>query len=214
MEFYPNPDLLRTTMRILAAIASDPKGAARDVVNETLYMHSVTSHGKLEGLRFVASDGHRACAITLGPVSESRPIAPATFRVPADPQHALLRDRFIGVTPNAFTAIDHASDPLTKVVKLLVHQPVPFPIDVVQEHFDSLNDASKPSIRRATLNAEYVSDGLSIVRALWKSTQLAPQFEFIWPINVERAFGITSRCTNETGLLFAVEYVVMPYKPL
>lgn len=220
--FTFDPALFRRSLRVLAALASDPKGQAAGYVDEAIHVHT-TKIGTHPGLRLVAADGHRACAITLGSVAppvndgtpaSSDPIDARTILVPADPETPLLKDHFFAVTQGTETAhglhfIGVPGQP-TKTVGP-PHRET-YPIDVVNEHLRALEVPERPNKRAMTLNADYVKDGLTIVSALFGVVNAVPKMEFVWPLDVERTFGIIATHTNERGLVFDVRYVVMPYR--
>jgi hypothetical protein len=217
--FTFDPALFRRSLRVLAALASDPKGQAAGYVDEAIHVHT-TKIGTHPGLRLVAADGHRACAITLGSVAppvndgtpaSADPIDPRTILVPADPETPLLKEHFYAVTLQERGLHFHAVPQSGTVAYGPAHRDA-YPIDVVNEHLRTLEVPERPNKRAMTLNADYVKDGLTIVSALFGVVNAVPKMEFVWPLDVEQAFGIIATHTNERGLVFDVRYIVMPYR--
>ena len=210
--FAFNPALFRRAIRILAALASDPKGQAAGYVDEAIHVHTAPLTPSKLGLRLVAADGHRACAITLAPVGDARPgaIPPRTIVIPADPAADLLRASFQSVelleTPGGFSGLTFHGAPGETPLRYGPHHKESYPIDVVNEHLRGLDVQERPNKRVLTFNADYLKDGLTIVSSLFATVNAVPKMDFVWPLDAERAFGLTAEHPE-----FNVKYVVMPY---
>lgn len=208
-SFAPrSPALLRRALRALAALASEAHGEATKQIHETI--HAEIRAGLLT---LTASDGHRACAVSLPGRGALEGAWSLTF--PADPAHPVLQGQpfftELRLAPQPVFAriflTDDGAPQLDYSIPML--NELAYPIERVRQHQAEAERAAGRAARGILVNPAYLADGLVIVNSLWSVLERTPpEVTLVSPDTASTAVALKSKTQD-----FSVFYCVMPYFP-
>ena len=176
------------------------------------------------GVVLTASDGHRACLITLaGEKTEAAPDTMATFELDSDltgipdgDLHTIYctpddEVRLIGMTREPVGISVSRTEP--SAFGFQFKKSNPYPIAVLNGFRSNLLERQAHGLRTVEINPEYLGDALAIITGFWTRTageDKAPHVTMHVPHYVRAPLLIVSQYPAKQPV-FRVEYIVMPY---
>lgn len=205
---------LRRSLAVLSALAQDATGNGKDKVEGRIFAQWLKDG--TPKLRLIASDGRRACRITL-PGDEFVPVGEATFKLPAidTPARKQESHTIFKAENGAVRLIGGHTQETVFGVEFESADSYP---EMVNDMIDDARrlDATTAAVR-LELNPEFVADALAIVTGFWAQLPDAlvekdkPRFTWVMPGHKHEPLFLEASPGSQVPP-FKIEYLLMPYR--